>query len=327
MGGNALKADHGLESKRMNRDQYEHLKENVSKFLDNLGIVYAHTKSYHNKTDFGDLDIVVSRENDAVEKIRTHLRIAGLPMTNEFTMSQNTDFINTMITQFQVDFIIVEPEQLFSATTYYSYNDIWNLLGKVVKSHDYKIGWQGLLYTYRNGGHYKEDILLSSDILDALPLMGLDKNVYLNGFDDYDDMFEFVIASTAFDKTKFALENLNNRNRVRDRKRKTYNLFLKYIEDKEYPDVTPMPLPTKAFPHLVAEIQKREDVFRDKNRAKEIINGNVIVEVTGLQHRDVKDVIETIRSRYTVEDILKFSHDDAKDIIRTVAIELGKQIT
>lgn len=315
MGGNALKHTHGLESKRMNVEEYNHLKDFLTEHLDKIGIVYRHTVSYRNKIDFGDIDIVVSREDDSVDKIRHWLKSIDAPMTNEFTMQHTTNFLNTIINEYQVDFVIVEPEQVESATTYYSYNDIWNLLGKVIKTHDYKLGWQGLLYTYRNGNHYKEDIVLTYDLMEALSIMGLDVERYKLGFDDYNDMFDFVISCKAFDKSKFALENLNHRNRVRDKKRKTYNLFLSYINDNDYPEPIALTHPMLVFPHLNAEIKKRDDMFRDKNRAKEIINGHVISKITGLQNRDVKYVIEDIRNNYTVDDILKFTDDDVYRII------------
>ena len=79
---------------------------------------------------------------------------------------------------------------------------------------------------------YKKDIVLTYNLLTALEILGLDWERYKQGFNNYDEMFEYVTSCKAFDKSKFALENLNHRNRVRDRKRKTYNLFLQYILKK-----------------------------------------------------------------------------------------------
>lgn len=321
MGGNALFETHGLESKRMNVQQYEHLKENVSKFLDNLDVDYRHVKAYHTKDSFGDLDIVVSRGKMSVTKIRQYLKIGNLPMTNELTMPKNVSGISTLVTGFQIDFIFVEPEELESAVTYYSYNDIWNLLGKVIKTWDYKLGWQGLLYTYRNGTHYKEDIVLTYDLYTALNILGLSVDRYLQGFDTHEDMFEYVISSKAFDPSKFALENLNHRNRVRDRKRQTYNLFLQYIEGKEYPKPQALIRPEDRFPHLVGEIKKRDDMFVDANNAKKIINGNIIRELTGLEDVKIKKVLETFRARFKVEDILVLSGDEVKNIVLDIVRE------
>lgn len=315
MGGNALLYTHGLESKRMNQDQYDDLKKNVGLFLDNLGVVYRHVQSYHEKSDYGDLDIVVSRENDSVNSIRRYLGFANLPMTNELTMAENTSIVSTLVTHFQVDFIFVEPEELESAANYYSYNDIWNLLGKVIKTHDYKLGWQGLMYTYRNGSHYKEDIVLTRDLMVALKIMGLSVARYKMGFDTYEDMFDYVISCKAFDSSKFALENLNHRNRVRDKKRKTYNAFLTYIEGNSYPEPVPLEHPTVIFPFLVAEIKKRDDSFVDKNKAKSIINGEIIRNITGLDGTDIKRILHIFRAKYSVDEILLMNHDDVIKIV------------
>lgn len=315
MGGNALKETHGLESKRMNLIQYNDLKENVSKFLDNMDVNYRHVNSYHNKSDFGDLDVVVSRENNAVDLIRNYLRIGGLPMTDEFREPQNVDIVSTLVDQHQIDFIFVNPEQLESASTYYSYNDIWNLLGKVIKTHDYKLGWQGLLYTYRNGNHFKEDIVLTHDLMVALEVMGLSVERYKQGFDTYEDMFDFVITCKAFDASKFAFENLNHRNRVRDKKRKTYNLFLNYVEGKVYPEPEALIKPVDKFPFLADEIKKRDDSFIDKNKAKSIINGDIIRAITGKEGQDIKYILHTFRTMYSVDEILLMTHADVIKIV------------
>lgn len=315
MGGNALKETHGLESKRMNLIQYNDLKENVSKFLDNMNVNYRHVNSYHNKSDFGDLDVVVSRENNAVDLIRNYLRIGGLPMTDEFREPQNVDIVSTLVDEHQVDFIFVNPEQLESASTYYSYNDIWNLLGKVIKTHDYKLGWQGLLYTYRNGNHFKEDIVLTHDLMAALEVMGLSVERYKQGFDTYEDMFDFVISCKAFDASKFAFENLNHRNRVRDKKRKTYNLFLNYVEGKVYPEPVALIKPVDKFPLLADEIKKRDDSFIDKNKAKSIINGSIIREITGKEREAIKNILQTFRSTYSIDEILLMSPEDVNTIV------------
>lgn len=326
MGGNALKNTHNLDSKRMNLEEYEHVKEWVTNFLDDLGITYSHTKFYHTKTDFGDIDVVVSRGNDAVDKIRTNLLLAEMPMTSQMTMAENTDFLSTLYNEHQIDFIFVEPEQLLSASTYYSYNDIWNLLGKVIKTHEYKLGWQGLLYTYRDGNHYKKDIVLTYDLMEALEIMGLSVERYKQGFETHKDMFDYVISSKAFDASKFELKNLNHRNRVRDRKRKTYNMFLEYIDNKDFPEPIALEHPVNVYPHLQGIIDEMDNKFKDKKRAKEIINGNVICALTGLKNVDVKNVLETIRNRHTVDDILKFNPDDVRRIVLDTCNELGKQI-
>lgn len=323
MGGNALKYTHGLESVRMDLPTYEKMRDNVSKFLDELKVDYRHIKFYHNKTDFGDLDVIVSRANNSVDNIRNHLRMAGLPMTSQLTTPSHTSVVNTLINSHQVDFIFVEPEQLESATTYYSYNDIWNLLGKVIKTHEYKLGWQGLMYTYRHKKHYKEDIVLTTNLYVALEILGLDVERYKLGFDDYQDMFDYVISSPAFDPSKFELENLNHRNRVRDRKRKTYNMFLSYIDGKEYPKPKSLIAPTEKFPFLVDRINIREERFRRVDAAKEIINGGVIVELTGLFGVDVKRILEAIRSRYDVNSILKLSKVDVERIVLETRKELN----
>ena len=78
-----------------------------------------------------------------------------------------------------------------------------------------------------------KEYCLSNNFEDILNILGLNTTVYKNGFDTYQEMFDFVISSPYFDKNLFLFENLNNKNRVRDKKRKTYNMFLEYLDTIE----------------------------------------------------------------------------------------------
>lgn len=326
MGGNALVESHGIKSERMNKKVYTELENYIVSILTKLGVNFRTVKYYHEKDDFGDLDIVVSREDNAVSKIRKFFHEHNIKHTNEFREDQNVSIFSALFNgdRHQVDFMFVDKPELQSASEYYSYNDIWNLLGKIIKTYDYKLGWNGLLYTYRNGNHYKEDIVLTYNLLTALEILGLDWKRYQKGFKNYDEMFEYVTSCKAFDKSKFALENLNHRNRVRDRKRKTYNLFLQYIEDKDYGnDVIPLPHPTKVFPLLSAKIRSLDNKFKDKNRAKEIINGNIVRNVTGLDGKDINKILTTFRVRYDVDAILKMKPELVESHIKEIVKELG----
>ncbi len=326
MGGNALVESHGIKSERMDKKVYTELENYIVSILTKLDVNFKTVKYYHEKDDFGDLDIVVSRSKDSVAKIRKFFHENNIKHTNEFREDQNVSIFSALFNgdKHQVDFMFVSQYELLSASEYYSYNDIWNLLGKIVKTYDYKLGWNGLLYTYRNGNHYKEDIVLTYDIKVALSILGLSITRYWQGFNNYDEMFEYVTSCKAFDKTKFALENLNHRNRVRDRKRKTYNLFLQYIEHKEFDhEIVPLPLPTEKFVGLQEKIDELDNKFKDKNRAKEIINGNIVRNVTGLDGKDINKILTTFRVRYDVNAILKMKPELVESHIKEIVKELG----
>jgi hypothetical protein len=58
----------------------------------------------------------------------------------------------------------------------------------------------------------------------------LDSNRYKEGFDELSDIFEFVSKSPYFNPDKYKLENISSKGRVRDKKRTTYQEFLKYCD-------------------------------------------------------------------------------------------------
>ena len=190
MGGNALVESHGIKSERMDINTYTNLENHVIDILLSLNVDFRTVKYYHEKDDFGDLDIVVSRDYDSVAKIRKYFQENNIKHTNEFREDQNVSIFSALFNgdRHQVDFMFVDKPELESASEYYSYNDIWNLLGKIIKTYDYKLGWNGLLYTYRNGNHYKKDIVLTYNLLTALEILGLDWTRYKKGFKNYDEM-------------------------------------------------------------------------------------------------------------------------------------------
>lgn len=68
MGGNALVESHGIKSERMDKKVYTELENYIVSILTKLDVNFKTVKYYHEKDDFGDLDIVVSRSKDSVLK-------------------------------------------------------------------------------------------------------------------------------------------------------------------------------------------------------------------------------------------------------------------
>ncbi|GAF99140.1 unnamed protein product, partial [marine sediment metagenome] len=58
-----------------------------------------------------------------------------------------------------------------------------------------------------------------------------DYEKYLEGFDEVEDIFQYVIDSKYFNPKIFEYEQLNHQNRTRNKKRKNYELFLQYVKD------------------------------------------------------------------------------------------------
>lgn len=277
MGGNAFNAK-GFESKRMTKDEYERVEKEICDILSLLDIEYLTIPYVREKETFGDIDIVVVKKCDKNIKNILCENIDKFNLTSEFLI-RNGDVISILYEEkYQIDLICTKEKDKNYHRNYLAYNDLGNLIGRTIKQFGYKHGHNGLFYVYREGNHYKEDILLTNDYFKALDILGLSIDKYNSGFDTFTDMFDYVTSSKYFDKTRFSLENLNNRNRVRDRKRKVYNDFIKYIENKPF-DYEQAKSPFEMFDWLESkclEIKEKRDKI---NALKSKINGNVIMRV------------------------------------------------
>ena len=228
MGGNALK---NCNTKRLDADDYFKLVDRVVRdILNTLGEDrrVSPIAAYKNKKDFGDADILIESgwlPSDWVNRL-AHV-------WNSKETFSNGDVVSFEVDEFQVDIIKSKPEAFAFAQSYYAYNDLGNLLGRMAKKLGLKYGHDGLWYVFRDGDQVIENILITLDPGAIYDLLELDKRVVLDSpsrINDLEDIFTFVASSPYFNPDIYLLENLNHISRTRDRKRKTYTEFLKWCD-------------------------------------------------------------------------------------------------
>lgn len=226
MGGNLF------ECRRITTEQYNILKDELYNLLTKLFIDSGSTVNFipfiKEKQDHGDIDIVVGMKHVSSSFISNLVKehFSNIKITSKNTLS-------VLYKQVQVDLILVPLNKVSYAVNYFSYNDLGNLIGRMCKPLGFKHGHLGLEYKVMYNTTHLKDITLSNDFNTILNILELDKHIYRQGFNTFKEMFDFVISSPYFDKQLFLFENLNNKNRVRDKKRKTYNMFLDYLETIE----------------------------------------------------------------------------------------------
>lgn len=294
MGGNALKQ---YETRRIGREEYEKLENTVRSNIDQLfgPDSFNHINFYRMKNDFGDMDFVLV--TDVVTWKDDIIQHWGLDPSRYFS---NGNVLSFGIDNFQVDAIHQDEHIAKFAINYYSYNDLGNLLGRYAHKLGMKLGHDGLWLVVRSpetDTRILDNILLTRDWNTVLDILYLDKDVYSNGFDTLDDIFEYVMSSKWFDPDIFLLDNRNHTSRVRDKKRITYNKFLDYIVDKKgsYQFKTPSsrgghavrePYYTEIildwFPWVKNVVNELLDNDQLNQKFKEIYNGKVVEKITGL---------------------------------------------
>lgn len=304
MGGNAFKQN-GYESKRMDLETFNQVKKEIYDFLTSLGIEYLDIVSVKDKTSFGDLDVLVVEKGDGVlEKIFSNIHQLGL--TEEFFVKSG--FCSSMLYKklYQVDFIKTHDSYKEYHQKYLSHNDLGNLIGRCVKESHYKHGHDGLYYTYYDGTRIKKDFLISTDYREVLNLLGLSVEKFDEGFENVDDMFEYITNNKYFKPSFYQFENLNNRNRVRDAKRKNYNLFLEYVNklNVDESQVPKLPSYKERYPEIIPLVEAFHAETTKINHLKKKFNGSIVMAITGLKDKELGDFIYNFKAIYSNEYLL-----------------------
>lgn len=184
--------------------------------------------SYMNKDTHGDIDILVVSEAKGYDWnlfIRETFRPHALLNNGGVT---SFDFRGI-----QVDLIAVPEEHYEFALSYFSYNDLGNLMGRIAHKMGFKYGHDGLTLVMRDNTHVYAEISVTRSPEAAMTFLGYDYARFTQGFDDLQDLFEYASSTPYFSRAIFQLDNRNNISRVRDRKRKTYMEFLKWVEHRD----------------------------------------------------------------------------------------------
>lgn len=255
--------------------------------------------SYRNKETFGDLDIIWCGDHITPEdmcKALKGIKIMENGPVRSFALRLNEDEI------FQVDLIYVDCKHLESAASYFAFNDLGNLLGRIFHQAGFKLGHKGMLYVVReegNSSHAIKEIEVTRSWKEALEFAGYDFSRWLEGFDELEDVFRYAVSIPLANRTIFRLDETNHQARVRDRKRLTYQKFLRWVNDpangvKEHEEVTKAELRADwlkkaqtAFPDFAKELEEVQKEMELRRQASEKFNGVIVREITGLEGREL----------------------------------------
>lgn len=321
MGGTALLAKSGKESQRLTLDEFHRVTKEIHLILGELGITGLDVQFIREKQDFGDIDIIVvdnrprderKHNNNSPIKI-IHDNIEKFGITDELFIN-NSPFASILYEgRYQVDFISADSDAAEYTQAYLSHNDLGNLLGRQIKRFNITHGMDGLWYDhYINNKAHRTRFLLSQDPYQILRILGLDIEKFKNGFDTYEEMFDYVQSSKYFNPEIFKFENLNNRNRVRDKKRKVYNQFLQYINYDVTNDLVYNPVDD--YPWIPAKCEEYTTEYNRRAAIRNAVPGPLVMARTGLTGKQLGLVIGLVKELYQ-DDLIGMSEDDLNDAI------------
>lgn len=326
MGGKALKF---ANTRRYIKDEYLAIADDVSRQFNILFPQCTNTviPSFFNKQDFGDLDILITSDNlpgNYIELIKTTF--------NPMEILNNGDVLSFDYKNFQID-LIKHPEKIFNiAKTYYSYNDLGNLIGKVAYKLGLKYGHAGLAILLRDGTNHFGTIELSTNPEIIFNFLGFDYNRFLEGFNDLNDIYDYVVKSRYFNPDIYLLENNNHRSRVRDKKRTSYIGFLEYISGLDVnSDKIYKYKPKKEYLHntldyfgsdITNQYNSEWVKLENQKQAKVKFNGTLVSEITGLTDNHLGEFIQLFKQQQEK----MFDGDFIKYVLDTEQTKINQDI-
>lgn len=327
MGGNAIKA-----AQRVDKTTFDQYWNELAKLFPELTM--QRTLCYREKADFGDIDVVVMTDPSLNIKQLVRERI------NPLEEYDNGPFYSFLYKTAQVDFIFHSPEDYEIALHYYSYNDVCNFIGRVARSLNFKFGHDGLWYEEHLDDHYKLSVFVSRDIEKILKFLGYSYEKWLQGFDTIQDILEYGASSRYFNALYFSLEEQNNVDRVRNKKRQMYQKMLAYITANNLQPKPKLNAEEKVYHaqraveyfknNFLEEIEYKRAEYRKHLQFKTMFNGDIVRDITGFEGKELGAFMQQVKTAYpNLEDIglangpeyvmavVKAEFEKRKDSVRT----------
>lgn len=331
MGGKLLSQQFNLPEKRISREEYENLRlQLIQDFKDIYPDCYIDTPKLLKKKDSaGDLDLVVNLQADQVKKvIKEKWNIK--PFINANVMS-------LPVNGFQVDVIFVDTKYFNSTLNFLNHGDTSNLIGRMANFQGLNWGTKGLFFkllqSYYSGREIDvnpvDKVYISDSPFDVLTFLDLDYNKWMEGFDDENDVFNFIESSKYFNPRAFFFEELNSENRSRNKNRPMYARFVERVAEKYKDVVIPrlskqywFPRVIQRWPHILDEIEKHRPKYERQYIISKKWNGDLIKTIP-YQNQELGKFIVGFKQKHAPFD--EFILNSTVDQIKVALQEYEKK--
>lgn len=299
MGGNLFKAE------RLSQEEYYRVFGVVSEKLKKINRKHKVPETFLEKTDHGDMDIIVCGPVIPKNEIEQIFDLAPAHV------SQNTTVISILFEgRYQIDLCFHPEETFHCAIDYQKWGDTGNLVGRLAHHLGFSFGHKGLLYHVNASDTQRLGyVTISKEIFEILDFLDLDLNKWFEGFKNQEEVFEWITQSRYFTPAIFQFENLNHQNRIRNKKRPMFAAFVKWLEGREFPNAFQVGRNKAEYlwaalayfecPKVLYEIGVILDAYKKKKRAAEIFNGEKVMAWTGLEGKELGEVIRNFREHLT----------------------------
>lgn len=309
MGGSALRM---IEARRLTAAEYRPVARRV---LVELATAWPGSRphllrSYADKPDFGDIDVVVDAAGLPQDVHGSLSAMFGSVEVFENVSRRNMAW-SCDVEGAQLDIIGMASEDYPTAIVYYSDNDLGNLMGCVAHRMGFKYGHDGLSYRLRDGTRVIADLEVSREPARIFEFLGYTEPQYdfarfRRGFKTLDGIFHFVASSRFFSPDAFLPENRNSRRRARDRSRKNYVAFVDWMQKGGIAPGSAAGLPSEShlarakmlFPRFAIDLAVAHRADIRAQRRAEVFNGHVVSEIAGISGPSLGLLMELIKARF-----------------------------
>jgi hypothetical protein len=354
MGGNTLKL---VKTCRLDKEKYEEITKFILDKIDKYYNVFVpfYTKD---KTDFGDLDVIINNKEIIKEEIDIRKLIKEMFNPREIVRNGNMisfDFnINILnyevineCDSFQIDFIIVNKEDFNSTCFYFSFNDFGRILGMMFRQYGFGFGEKGLFYdiydendiSYKIGRVYITKNIKEICDIAKIKMFDFNKKDYCYDI-TWTEIFDILSSSVLFSPEYWTSESDKwNSDTKRALNRPMFSQFIfEYIPTKYnfkpyvlYSDVKKKfitdpvkqkfitdPVKQKFINEILTQynlLEKVNEIYKNhhlEKKAKEMFNGNIVIEITGLKGKELGIFIENLKkdNPTTINSIIWLNSDD-----------------
>jgi len=318
MGGNVF--SDGV-TRRYQADEYFDLADEVGDKLLRISDVmgYEIIPAYREKESFGDCDILYSTCDDVpIDQFifSTHF--------NTSYVSRNSEVTSIAYKQLQIDFIHIPQKHFDYALGFFSNNDFGNIASKLFRYFGLRHGHMGLYLVLRDGDNKFGEVLLTLDHDLALTFIELDPTVFNSGFDNLKEMFDYAVTSPYYNPENYLLENISSAGRIRDKKRPTYQAFLKYGETYTGPRAEKVIDKSvflqkifEFFPDAYPAYKDAMQKLAVQKFVKEKFNGNIVSDITGLRNKELGVFMQELKKDWycSPENIIYLSDKQLFDLV------------
>ncbi len=305
MGGNAFKH---CTIKRKSKAEYLKFEANVIKILSKYFKCYGVPKYFPDKESFGDLDILyVPNESFDILKIRHELQSKECVKNGNIISIEHDDF--------QIDLIRTIESEIELFHTYLSWSNFGKLIGIICSQYNLSFGHLGLYLIIHFDDKSQQKLLLSEDHISIFKFLGLNYDVFNEGFSTELEMFEYVKTCNLY-RDWILLDPKNNR--FPKKRKETFGRFGKTIDGDS--------IKSKKLDERKETCKKALEFFNKMNEHNEIIkeykyhkvikskfNGVIINEITGLKHQKLGKFMEYLRG---TDGFMDFIHDNDLERIK-----------